>query len=684
MMHKSIIIITLIGIYSSAFTQNIDCIKAPLNPIPKGINLKKTPLKGDVFQANFTFYDIDGKWIDLEKRERISYDQFNRPITITNIDGSVDEYKYDAAGNLIFDDGRVYKYDKENRLTKAIYAYETKEYFYEKEGKTLKVTIISKSPEGALQATQIEYYENGLLVARHAKKDSDKTLFKYEYDTQGNWIKRVETDLNGKQVHSPFVKSIIYHSEYGNFDKNAVLKKTTGDLNLKGGLAKPHLYVNGKIDQTSLYNKFNNDYIFYNPFTSTYYIATNAYDASIMLNQNIPFKPLAKGNNILISDGKAALLIEYGTSTLFSNRQWKYEAKYQHIIARDSKSDDVYFAEKAFGNDTNTTEAYPIFSMTAKESDVWYVPNNTKKGVDLYVKGIETKGFGVAGYIEGTEDFVLTINGKHTYVLKDYSNSKPQFFSKGRYFNAAVDKILNPKNTPSAENNTTNTSCLSGNCKDGYGTFIFEGGSKAIGFFKDGKLHGFAKFEFANGDEYNGNFENGQRSGYGIYFWKQKDEQYYGQWKNGRQHGYGYYVNEGETVQAGIYSEGKLITNLFNDFSKGKTNGNCLGNCVNGYGSMTYDQGDVYEGLFKDGKHYKAGTYMWTNGNSYMGDWDDLGKINYSGQFFTSTYVYRGAFAHNGFITGLGVKLDKKTNVLIYGEFKAGELIVDYSKTSKE
>ena len=70
---------------------------------------------------------------------------------------------------------------------------------------------------------------------------------------------------------------------------------------------------------------------------------------------------------------------------------------------------------------------------------------------------------------------------------------------------------------------------------------------------------------------------------------------------------------------------------------------------------------------------------MWTNGNSYMGDWDDLGKINYTGQFFTDTYVYKGAFAHNGFITGLGVKLDKKTNTKSYGEFKNGKVVVDYA-----
>lgn len=681
MKHISILIITLVGLFSSAFAQNIDWVNAPLNPIPIGVNLKKTQLKGDVFQDNFTYYDINGKWLDLEKRETISYDQLNRPISITYPGGKIKEYKYDTAGNLIYDNGIVYKYDQKNRLTKAIFAYETIEYTYEKEGKTLIITKISKSPTGGLKGTQKEYYKNGLLVARNAKKDSDKTLFIYEYDTQGNWIKRVETGLDGKQVNSPFVKSIIYHSEYSNFDKNAVLKKTTGDLNLKGGLAIPHLYINGKLDNTNLYNKFNNDYIFYNPLSSKYYLAFNAFNDTIAINQNIPFKPLIEGENILISDGKTALLIEQGTSTLFSYRKWTYEYKYQNIIAKDTKSDDVYFAENAFDNVTNKTKAYPASCMTTKENEVWYIPTSTKEGVDIYDKGIVIKNAKVSGKIVGTEDFVFSINGKPTYVLSNFSNSKPKLFNKGRYFNTAVDKISNTSNTNSntSQNKSSNTACIAGNCIDGYGTFIFESGAQITGFFKNSKANGFAELTLSSGNSYTGNFYNGLRNGYGIYHFKESGDIYYGHWKDNIQHGYGYFVNEGETVQAGIYSEGKLVTNLLTDFSNGKSNGNCLGNCINGYGSITYDQGDVYEGFFKKGQPYKAGTYMWTKGNSYMGDWDDLGKINNSGQFFTSSFVYKGDFTHNGFITGLGVKLDKKTNVITYGKFKEGNLVVDYN-----
>ena len=70
------------------------------------------------------------------------------------------------------------------------------------------------------------------------------------------------------------------------------------------------------------------------------------------------------------------------------------------------------------------------------------------------------------------------------------------------------------------------------------------------------------------------------------------------------------------------------------------------GDCVNGYGTMNYDDGDVYKGYFLDSKrngfgHYKyiegdvyeglwengkrkgIGYYMWPSGNEYIGYWND-------------------------------------------------------------
>ncbi|WP_298285833.1 hypothetical protein [uncultured Lutibacter sp.] len=680
MKHKSILLIALVNLFSFAFAQNIDWQNAPVNPLPKGANLKTTQLKGDVFQEYYSFYDTNGNELDFNNSYLIKRDQKNRPITYTYPDGKTTAVTYDADGNLINDEGRIYEYDNYNRIIKATFSYQTIEYSYQKQDDLLMVTIVSKSKDKA-PTTKIEYYKNGLLTAKKLTLNSEKTFFKYKYDEKGNWVTRIETNAAGNLIKQ-YTRSIIYHSEYKDFNKNAILKKTTGNQNLKGGLAKPYLYINGKLDNTNLFGRFNNDYIFFNPLTSTYYIAPNAFDESISLNNSIPFKPLINVQNIIVSDGKTAICIEEGKTGMFSNRKWEVKTEYRNIIITDAKSDDVYFAENAFGNGANNgTTAYPAISMTNKGSEVWYILNQDKSRIAFYHKGkkvpVTSKGF-----IANSQDQVYAVNGVATYVAQDYSNAKPMQFNKGRIFDYSNDKLATTtinNNINTSQKKSSTTSCTSGNCTDGYGTYTYESGAKVEGFFKNGKLNGYGEFIYANGDTYSGNYLEGQLDGYGIYHWKQNNLHYYGHWKNTKQHGYGYFVKNGETVEAGIYTNGQLTTNLLTAFQNKKNNGTCLGDCTNGYGSITYNQGDVYEGLFKDGKPYKAGTYMWTNGNSYMGDWDDLGKINNSGQFFTSSFVYKGAFAHNGFITGLGVKLDKKTNLITYGEFKEGKLVVDYA-----
>ncbi|WP_435253713.1 hypothetical protein [Tenacibaculum sp. A30] len=661
-----------------AEAQTINWVNAPVNPLPKGASLDKTQLKGDVFQDSFTFYDNKGNWLDIKHRKHIKFDNYNRPISATYTNGKTLNFKYDANGNLIYDEGKIYEYDAQNRIKKAIYSYKTEEYSYIKQGDLVIVTITSKVTD-KLPTTKTEYYRNGLLTARKANKNNSKTFFKYQYDSKGNWIQRTETNAAGNMLHQ-YNRSIIYHREYKDFEKNAQIKKTTGDLNLKGGLAIPHLYINGKLDNTSLWNKFNNDYIFFNPLTNTYYIARNALDTSITLNTTIPFEFLLQSENSIISDGKSAMCIERGIPSIFSYRKWKYQSEYKNIIARDTKSKDVYFAESALQNTSKETKAYPAISMTSRGNSIWYIPSEDKEHVSFFIAGKRFKDYKIEGYVEGTKDYVFSISNVPTYVLSNFANSKPGVFNKGRYFNISTDKISGKTNTTQPQNNKTENACIKGNCTNGYGTYVFNSGSKVFGFFKSGKLHGYAQFFFANGNRYDGDFYNGYRNGFGIYYWNKLNEQYYGHWKDGKQHGYGYYVKNNKTFQAGIYTQGKLTTNLFTDYLQKKSTGkNCLGNCQNGYGAFKYNQGDVYVGFFKNGLPYKAGAYRWANKNFYVGDWDSNGKINYSGMFKTPTYVYSGAFAHNGYITGLGVRTDVKTFTQTYGEFKNGQLIVNYA-----
>jgi len=66
------------------------------------------------------------------------------------------------------------------------------------------------------------------------------------------------------------------------------------------------------------------------------------------------------------------------------------------------------------------------------------------------------------------------------------------------------------------------------------------------------------------------------------------------------------------------------------------------GNCVNGYGTYTWANGEKYVGEFKDGKGNGYGTSTWANGAQYVGEWRD-GK-----QHGQATYTYANGAQYVG------------------------------------
>ena len=71
----------------------------------------------------------------------------------------------------------------------------------------------------------------------------------------------------------------------------------------------------------------------------------------------------------------------------------------------------------------------------------------------------------------------------------------------------------------------------------------------------------------------------------------------------------------------------------------------CLeGDCENGKGTYTWTDGDEYIGEWKDGVPHGQGTHTWPSGNKYIGQWKD-GKKHGQGTFtWTSGNKYVGAF----------------------------------------
>ena len=50
------------------------------------------------------------------------------------------------------------------------------------------------------------------------------------------------------------------------------------------------------------------------------------------------------------------------------------------------------------------------------------------------------------------------------------------------------------------------------------------------------------------------------------------------------------------------------------------------GDCINGYGTYTYANGDKYVGEFKEGAMHGQGTFITTDGSTYAGEFKD-GKL---------------------------------------------------------
>jgi len=74
--------------------------------------------------------------------------------------------------------------------------------------------------------------------------------------------------------------------------------------------------------------------------------------------------------------------------------------------------------------------------------------------------------------------------------------------------------------------------CISGNCINGTGTYIYPSGGKYTGEWKDDKRHGQGTHNYSNGDKYVGEWKDDKHHGQGKKIWSDGSK-YEGQWYNG-------------------------------------------------------------------------------------------------------------------------------------------------------
>ena len=159
--------------------------------------------------------------------------------------------------------------------------------------------------------------------------------------------------------------------------------------------------------------------------------------------------------------------------------------------------------------------------------------------------------------------------------------------------------------------------CTSGDCRNGFGTYIYPSGARYVGQFQDGKIFGNGTCYFKDGSIYQGEWENGKPNGKGIKTFK-----------DGRK-------------LSGVWKKGALVRETGGS-EKGKSrNGSeeqagCIsGDCKNGQGMYIYPSGAIYNGEFKNGEINGTGVCQYSDGSSYRGSW----KNRYPDGIGTRTYA---------------------------------------------
>ncbi len=174
----------------------------------------------------------------------------------------------------------------------------------------------------------------------------------------------------------------------------------------------------------------------------------------------------------------------------------------------------------------------------------------------------------------------------------------------------------------------------------GKGKYIWVNGEEYEGDFIDGYMHGYGIKKFRDGSFYKGEFKFGKISGKGVYSLhydhceqnELSSEEYDGEWENGERNGIGKMIknlNNGiQTIYKGEWSE-----NLFNgqgdyrrhtwafdyDLAEGgystthiihtlRYEGCFSKGLKDGYGILYYENGDLYEGYWRNDKRHGLGT----------------------------------------------------------------------------
>ncbi|WP_460965038.1 M48 family metalloprotease [Spirosoma litoris] len=111
--------------------------------------------------------------------------------------------------------------------------------------------------------------------------------------------------------------------------------------------------------------------------------------------------------------------------------------------------------------------------------------------------------------------------------------------------------VVAPKTPAQRPSIRATVGCVSGDCQDGTGVFVYPTLERYAGEFEEGDKHGEGTEYYADGKvKYKGNFRDNLRSDYGVYYYRNGDR-YAGWFQNNVPNGKGtYYFADGDKIAA--------------------------------------------------------------------------------------------------------------------------------------
>ncbi|QJD78532.1 M48 family metalloprotease [Spirosoma rhododendri] len=144
---------------------------------------------------------------------------------------------------------------------------------------------------------------------------------------------------------------------------------------------------------------------------------------------------------------------------------------------------------------------------------------------------------------------------------KNRSAAKPALASAPRpvtspVASAPASTVVSPRSVAAAPAKAT-VGCVSGDCEDGKGTFVYPTRERYVGEFEESDKHGVGTEYYADGKvKYKGNFRDNLRADYGVYYYRNGDR-FEGWFQKNIPNGKGsYYFADGDRV-TGTFKNGQ-------------------------------------------------------------------------------------------------------------------------------